>query len=624
MYVAVVPNRGSRPAILLRESYRDGDKVKNRTLKNLSDWPAERIQLLRAVLRGETLVPAGEGLAIVRALPHGHVSAALGTARRIGLDRLLPRRPERRRKLALALIVARLIDPAAKLATARALDATTAIHSLGATLGLGVVTAKEVYAALDWLGRAQPAIEKALARRHLEDGCLVLYDLTSSYLEGRCCALARFGYSRDGRRDKPQIVIGLLCAADGCPIAVEVFEGDTADPSTLAGQIAKIKDRFGLKRVVLVGDRGLITSARIEEELQPAGLDWITALRAPAIRTLAADGGPLQLSLFDERDLAEIESPDYPGERLVVCRNPALAEERARKRSELLAATERELERIQARIRRTRQPLAGAAAIGQAVGAVLGRRKVAKHFRITVSDDDLAFARDDTGIAAEAALDGFYVLRTSVPAETLDAGATVRAYKSLAQVERAFRSLKTVDLDIRPVFHWTAPRVRAHVFLCLLAYHLEWHLRQALAPMLFDDHDRAAAEAGRASPWPRPSRRRPPSARPRASLPTTICPSTASDRSSPISPRSPATPSASAATTPPKSSPLRRRSNAAPSICSLSSPHRSQPPTKQPGKYNHLREIRGKVPVRGRTPLMLASCSGGSKVAQALSKAAQT
>src|SRR5512132_1349793 len=329
MYVAVVPNRGSRSAILLRESYRDGDKVKNRTLKKLSDWPAERIQLLRAVLRGETLVPAGEGLAIVRALPHGHVSAALGTARRIGLDRLLPRRPERRRKLALALIAARLIDPAAKLATARALDATTAIHSLGATLGLGVVTAKEVYAAL----------EKALARRHLEDGCLVLYDLTLSYLEGRCCALARFGYSRDGRRDKPQIVIGLLCAGDGCPIAVEVFEGDTADPSTLAGQIAKIKDRFGLKRVVLVGDRGLITSARIEEELQPAGLDWITALRAPAIRTLAADGGPLQLSLFDERDLAEIESPDYPGERLVVCRNPALAEERARKRSELLAAT---------------------------------------------------------------------------------------------------------------------------------------------------------------------------------------------------------------------------------------------------------------------------------------------
>ena len=322
MYVAVVPNRGSRPAILLRESYRDGDEIKNRTLKNLSDWPAERIQLLRAVLRGETLVPAGEGLAIVRALPHGHVSAALGTARRIGLDRLLPRRPERRRKLALALIVARLIDPAAKLATARALDATTAIHSLGATLGLGVVTAKEVYAALDWLGRAQPAIEKALARRHLEDGCLVLYDLTSSYLEGRCCALARFGYSRDGRRDKPQIVIRLLCAADGCPIAVEVFEGDTADPSTLAGQIAKIKDRFGLKRVVLVGDRGLITSARIEEELQPAGLDWITALRGPAIRTLAADGGPLQLSLFDERDLAEIESPDYPGERLVVCARP--------------------------------------------------------------------------------------------------------------------------------------------------------------------------------------------------------------------------------------------------------------------------------------------------------------
>src|SRR5512134_84768 len=332
MYVAVVPNRGSRPAILLRESYRDGDKVKNRTLKNLSDWPAERIQLLRAVLRGDTLMPAGEGLAIVRALPHGHVSAALGTARRIGLDRLLPRRPERRRKLALALIVARLIDPTAKLAMARALDATTAIHSLGATLGLGAVTAKEVYAALDWLGRAQPAIEKALAKRHLKDGTLVLYDVTSSYLEGRRCELARFGYSRDGRPDRPQIVFGLLCAADGCPVAVEVFAGDVADPNTLAVQIDKLKKRFRLQRVVLVGDRGMITSARIEVELKPAGLDWITALRAPAIQALAADDGPLQLSLFDEQEMAEIESPDYPGERLIVCRNEALAAERARKR----------------------------------------------------------------------------------------------------------------------------------------------------------------------------------------------------------------------------------------------------------------------------------------------------
>ena len=499
MYVAVVPNRGSRPAILLRESYRDGGRVKNRTLKNLSDWPAERIALLRAVLRGDPLVPAGAGLEIVRALPHGHVLAALGTARQIELERLLPRGPERRRRLALALIIARLLDPAAKLATARALDAATASHSLGATLDLGRVTAKEIYATLDWLGAAQPRIEQALARRHLKDGTLVLYDVTSSYLEGRCCPLARFGYSRDGRRDKRQIVIGLICAADGCPIAIEVFDGDVGDPTTLAAQIAKIRGRFGLRRVVLVGDRGLITQARIDAELKPAGLDWLTALRAPAIRALLARG-TLQLDLFDERDLAEIASPDYPGERLIVCKNPLLAAERARKRAELLEATERDLTRLQARVRRARQPLRGAAAIGQAVGAVLGRRKVAKHFHITITEDDLAFARDEQAIAEEAALDGLYVLRTSLPADAMPAADTVRAYKGLAHIERAFRSLKTVDLEVRPVFHWIAPRVRAHVFLCLLAYHLEWHLRQVLAPLLFDDHDRAGAEAQRASP----------------------------------------------------------------------------------------------------------------------------
>jgi hypothetical protein len=500
MYVAIVPNRGSPPAILLRESYRAGDKVKNRTLKNLSDWPAERIELLRAVLRGDRLAPVGEGLEIVRALPHGHVLAALGTARRIKLDRLLPRASERRAKLALALIVARLVEPASKLATARALDATTAPHSLGATLGLGAVTAKEVYATLDWLGAAQDAVERALARRHLSNGTLLLYDVTSTYLEGRCCELARLGYSRDRRRDKLQIVVGLLCTAEGCPVAVEVFEGNTGDPATLTAQIVKIKQRFGLNRVVLVGDRGLITSARIAEELGPAGLDWLTALRAPAIQKLAAENGPLQLALFDDRDLAEIDSPDYPGERLIVCRNPALAQERARKRQELLAATEQDLQRIQARVRRARQPLRGADQIGLAVGAVLGRRKVAKHFRITIADTDLRFGRDEAGIAAEAALDGIYVLRTNVPAESLGAADTVTAYKGLSRVERAFRSLKTVDLELRPVFHWTAPRVRAHVLLCMLAYYLEWHMRQALAPILFDDHDRAAGEALRASP----------------------------------------------------------------------------------------------------------------------------
>jgi len=500
MYVAIVPNRGSPPAVLLRESYRDGAQVKNRTLKNLSDWSAERIELLRAVLRGDALVPAGEGLEIVRALPHGHVLAALGTAQRIKLDWLLPRASGRRGKLGLALIVARLVDPASKLATARALDETTAMHSLGATLGLGTVTAKEVYATLDWLGAAQEAIERALARRHLSEGTLLLYDVTSTYFEGRCCALARLGYSRDGKRDKLQIVVGLLCTAEGCPVAVEVFEGNTGDPATLAAQIDKIKQRFGLKRVVLVGDRGMITSARITEDLKPAGLDWLTALRAPAIQALAAENGPLQLSLFDDRDLAEIASPDYPGERLIVCRNPALAAERARKRRELLDATEQELVRIQARIRRTRQPLHGAAKIGLAVGAVIGRRKVAKHFRITITDTELGYLRDEAAIAAEAALDGFYVLRTNLPQDALGAADTVRAYKSLAHVERAFRSMKTVDLELRPVFHWATPRVRAHVLLCMLAFYLEWHMRRALAPILFDDHDRAAGEALRTSP----------------------------------------------------------------------------------------------------------------------------
>ena len=500
MYVAVVPNRGSAPAILLRESFRDGTKVKNRTLKNLSDWPAERIELLRAVLRGAPLVPAGKGLEIVRALPHGHVLAALGTARRIGLERLLPRALERRSRLALGLIVARLLDPASKLATARGLDETTALSSLGATLGLGRVTAKEVYATLDWLGAAQLAIEAGLARRHLSDGVLVLYDVTSTWLEGRCCELARRGYSRDRRRGKLQIIVGLLCTAEGCPIAVEVFQGNTGDPSTLAVQIDKLKRRFGLNHVVLVGDRGMITAARIDKDLAPAGLDWLTALRAPAIQALAADQGPLQLSLFDQRDMAEIESPEFPGERLIVCRNPALAGERARKRGELLDATERDLRRIQARVRRANKPLRGANRIGLAVGAVIGRRKMAKHFDIAITDAEFDFTRNHAGIATEAALDGIYVLRTNLPAHRLSASDAVKAYKSLARVERAFRSLKTVDLELRPVFHWTAPRVRAHVLLCMLAYHLEWHMRQALAPILFDDHDRPAADAARTSP----------------------------------------------------------------------------------------------------------------------------
>jgi hypothetical protein len=500
MYVTRVPNRGSPPAVLLRESYREGGRVKTRTLANLSAWPEAKVEALRRVLKGATLAASAERLAIERALPHGHVAAALGMARRLGLDRLVPHRPERLAKLALALIVARIVEPAAKLATARQLSDATAAHSLGAVLGLGAVDEDELYAALDLLGAAQPKIETALARRHLKDRCLVLYDLTSSYLEGRRCELARFGYSRDGRRDRPQIVLGLLCAVDGCPVAVEVFEGDVGDPTTLAAQIDKLKWRFGLDRVALVGDRGLITHARIEADLKPAGLDWITALRAPAIQALAAEDGPLQLSLFDIRDMAEIRSPDYPGERLIVCKNPALAAERARKREELLATTEKDLARIAAAARRARSPLRGRDAIALKVGAALDRRKMAKHFRLTITDSGFAFERDDAAITREAALDGFYVLRTSLPAETLDAGATVLAYKALAHIERAFRSLKAVDLEVRPVHHRRADRVRAHVFLCLLAYHVQWHMRQALAPILFDDHDRPAAATVRVSP----------------------------------------------------------------------------------------------------------------------------
>jgi len=501
MHVDVVPNRGSPPAILLRESYREDGKTKKRTVANLSNWPAEQIEQLRAVLRGERLLPATEAIEIIRSLPHGHVLAALGTARRIDLEGLLPRRaPARKRMLALALIVARLLEPAAKLATARMLTATTACHSLGEVLGLGQVSANDLYATLDWLGSEQSFIEATLARRHLRHGTLLLYDVTSTYLEGRHCELAQHGYSRDHRGDRPQLVIGLLCAADGCPVAVEVFEGNTADPATLGAQIAKLKQRFRLQHLVIVGDRGLITSARIEQTLRPVGLDWITALRAPAIQALAAAEGPLQLSLFDHRDMAEISSPDYPAERLVVCHNPLLAEERARKRGELLTATEAELLRIQTRVQRPKNPLHGAAAIGQAVGAVLGRRKVAKHFRIEIGDHSFSFRRDQAAIAAEAALDGIYVLRTNLPAAQADAAATVRAYKSLAEVEQAFRSLKGADLELRPVFHWTAPRVRAHVLLCTLAYYLEWHMRQRLAPILFDDHDPAGAEAQRPSP----------------------------------------------------------------------------------------------------------------------------
>ena len=497
MYIESVPNRSSPPAILLRESFRENGRVRKRTLANLSDWPTTLVEGFRTLLKGGVAV-AEEGIAIRRALPHGHAAAVLGTIRAIGLDRLLGKPTDKRlAPLTIALIASRLVSPASKLATARDLAADTACSSLGRLLQLGAVDEVELYRALDWLGARQAAIEGALARRHLKDGALVLYDVSSSWLEGRCCELARFGYSRDGKKGKLQIVYGLLCAADGCPVAVEVFEGNTADPMTLSAQIDKLKERFGLSRVVLVGDRGMITSARIRDELRPAGLDWITALRAPQIRALV-DAGAFQLSLFDERDLAEITAPDFPDERLVVCRNPLLAEERTRKREDLLHATEAALTKLADQIARGTGPT-GQDKIARGVGRIENRYKLAKLFDITVAEDGFTFGRNHARIADEARLDGFYVIRTSVEDKALAAENVVGAYKSLARVERAFRSLKTVDLHLRPIHHWLAPRVRAHVFLCMLACHVEWHMRERLKPILFDDDDPAAAARERTS-----------------------------------------------------------------------------------------------------------------------------
>ena len=499
MYIEAVPNRNSPPAILLRESFRHEGKVCKRTLCNLSGWPPAHVEGLRGVLKGGTVIPAEhDAFTVTRSLPHGHVAAALGTARKIGLDRILGPEGNRCRDLVLAMLVGRILDPVSKLAAARTLSPATASCSLGEVLGLGEVDDDELYAALDWLLERQPAIETMLAKRHLTTGTLVLYDVSSSYMEGSCCPLAKRGYNRDGKKGMLQIVYGLLCAPDGCPVAIEVFDGNTGDPTTVATQIDKLKQRFGLSHVVLVGDRGMITEARITEDIKTAGLDWITALRAPAIKELL-NSGALQLTLFDKRDMASITSPDFPGERLVVCRNPDLAAERSRKREELLDATEKDLARIKTMVERKRNPLRGTAEIALAVGAVLNTHKMKKHFDLTITDDAFSYARKTAEIAAEAATDGLYVVRTSLPEQTLGDADTVRSYKSLARVERAFRCIKTVDLNVRPVYHWLEGRVRAHVFLCMLAYYLEWHMRQCLAPMLFDDTDKEEAEAMRSS-----------------------------------------------------------------------------------------------------------------------------
>jgi hypothetical protein len=466
---------------LLRRSVREGDKVRTETLGNISHLPPELIELVRRGLAGERFLPA-DGFEVRRSLPHGAVVAVLGTLRALELPRLLDRRPSRQRDLVVAMIVARLLAPGSKLATSRTWDQST----LGATLGVSDADEDELYGAMDWLLVRQERIETALAKRHLAPGGLVLYDLTSTSVEGRHCPLAKHGYSRDGRPGTLQIEYGLVTDAEGRPVAVEVVPGDTADPATVPAVVGKLRGRFGLSEVVLVGDRGMLTSARIEG-LREAGLGWISSLRAPAIRKLA-EAGTLQLGLFDERGLAEISDPAYPGERLVVCRNPLLAEERARKRTALLDATEAKLASVAARVAAGR--LQGADRIGLAVGRVIDRYRMAKHFRLDIGDDHLVVTRREEAIAEEAALDGLYVLRTSVDAERLEAPDVVRAYKRLSHVERAFRGLKAIGLQVRPIRHHTEPRVRAHVFLCLLAYYVQWHLERAWAPLLFRDEGR--------------------------------------------------------------------------------------------------------------------------------------
>jgi len=500
MYIDCVPNRNSPPAVLLRESYREGGKTRKRTLANLSGWPEAKIEALRAVLRNATVVgKLDDAFEIERSLPHGHVEAVLGTLRRLGLDRLIGSKRSKQRDVVTSMIVARVLDPRSKLGTTRALNEATRTSTLGELLELDRVDENDLYKAMDWLLPRQSKIEQALSRRHLSHGSLVLYDVTSTYFEGRHCPLARMGYSRDRKKGKLQIVIGLVCNAKGCPVSVEVFEGNTADPKTFPSQVQKVQDRFALEQVVFVGDRGMITSARIREDLKDRpGVSWITAVRSTQIKQLVLSG-TVQLSLFDERDIGEVLSPDYPGERLIACRNPLLAMERKRKRRELLAATEQELDKIVRATRRRRSPLHGKDKIGMRVGRVLGRFKMAKHFLIEIGDASFAYQRDEPKIAQEESLDGIYMLRTSVAAERMTSEDVVRAYKGLSVVERAFRRLKTVDLKMRPIYHRLPDRVRAHVLICMLAYYVEWHMREALAPILFHDDDKARGEAQRKS-----------------------------------------------------------------------------------------------------------------------------
>jgi transposase len=485
MYIETVPNRKSPPAILLREGWREGKKTVKRTLANLSHWPARKIEALRRLLRDEPLVSPQELFTTQQTLPHGHVQAVLSMIRKLGLAAILSSKRCRERDLVVAMIAQRLLDPCSKLATTRAWHTTT----LAEELGVQEATEDDLYQAMDWLLARKERIEQKLAERHLADGDLVLYDVSSSYYEGRTCPLARWGHDRDGQKGRPIIVYGVMTDGEGRPLSVQVYPGNTADPKTVADQVEKLRQKFGLARVVLVGDRGMLTQPQIDKLKQQPGWGWITALTSVAIRRLVTQGA-LQLSLLDEKNLAEMSSPDYPGERLMVCYNPLLAEERGRKRRELLEATEKGLTKISQEVgRRKRKPLKEAA-IAFKVGKVLGRYQMGKHFEPTIGDGSFQWKRREEAIQQEEQLDGIYVIRTSESQERLSPEATVRSYKSLSEVERAFRCLKGMELRVRPIHHRTEERVPAHIFLCLLAYYVEWHLRRAWAPLLFEDEER--------------------------------------------------------------------------------------------------------------------------------------
>lgn len=499
MYVAKVPNRSSPPAILLRESYREDGKVKNRTLANLSTWPEDKIAALSAVLKGlPPKLALKDSFEITRSLPHGHVAAVLGALRRLGLEELIDPVASRSRDLVTSMVVSQVIDPSSKLALARGLRFETASSSLGEVLSLSGADEDDLYEAMDWLALRQERIEDGLAARHLKNGTLVLYDVSSAAFEGRTCPLGALGHPKDGVHGRLQIVYGLLCDKEGVPVAIEVFKGNTGDPATVASQVKKLKERFLISHVCLVGDRGMLTKARLRDDVIPAELDFITALRAPSIKALVEEGD-LQLSLFDQQDLFEIRHPDYEGERLICCKNPLLAEERARKRESLLRSTEAELQKIVAACARTRRPLIGKDKIALRLGRTVNRYKMAKHFAIEIGEDFLRFSRKEGQIAAEAALDGIYVLRTNLPAQALATDEVVSSYKALSGVERVFRGFNT-DLDIRPIRHRSEERVRAHVFLRMLSYYVTFHMERQLAPMLFRDDDKASAEAARTSP----------------------------------------------------------------------------------------------------------------------------